>query len=130
MSMSSYNNRSPGASSQKPLRRAVIFDKGVDASTMQGMLNDDVDSDDGAKGAATSGSVLEKKRALMGEEAADIVIGALQKFFFLDSGPEETTEGQSGEGRNGEVSKGMAMLMRAMEREEHEAGTSLMEQAS
>ena len=43
------------------------------------MLNDDVDSDDGAKGAATSGSVLEKKRALMGEEAADIVIGALQK---------------------------------------------------
>lgn len=46
---------------------------------LKGMLNDDVDSDDGAKGAATSGSVLEKKRALMGEEAADIVIGALQK---------------------------------------------------
>ena len=46
------------------------------------------------------------------------------QFFFLDSGSEETAEGSSGE-----VTRGMAMLMRAMEREEHGTGTSLMEQA-
>ncbi|CAM9246560.1 unnamed protein product, partial [Laminaria digitata] len=108
----------------KPLRRARIFDKGVDATTMQGMLNDDEESDERAKGAATVKTVLSQKRALMGEQTADIVIGALQKFFFLDSGSEETAEGSSGE-----VTRGMTMLMRAMEREEHGAGTSLMEQA-
>lgn len=45
----------------------------------KGMLNDDAESNEGAAGAATVRSVLSQKRALMGEQTADIVIGALQK---------------------------------------------------
>lgn len=43
------------------------------------MLNDDEESDEKATGAATVKTVLSQKRALMGEQTADIVIGALQK---------------------------------------------------
>ncbi len=44
------------------------------------------------------------------------------QFFFVEYDPEEVVQG------GGQGGGGMAMLMRAMEREEHEAGTSLMEQ--
>lgn len=47
----------------------------------------------------------------------------MTQFFFLDNDVEENVE----EG-GGEKGGGMAMLMRAMEREEREAGTLLMEQ--
>lgn len=43
------------------------------------MLNDDAESDEGASGSPTVRTVLSQKRALMGEQTADIVIGALQK---------------------------------------------------
>lgn len=46
----------------------------------------------------------------------------LLQFFLLEYDPEEEEGGQSG--------GGMAMLVRAMEREEREEGASLMEQAS
>lgn len=45
------------------------------------------------------------------------------QFFFFDNDPEEDAR----EGRGGE-SGGMAMLMRAMEREEYDEGILLMEQ--
>lgn len=47
------------------------------------------------------------------------------QFFFLDDGPHETHK----DGKDGEQSEGMSMLLGAMEREEREAGASLMEQA-
>lgn len=47
----------------------------------------------------------------------------VRQFFFLDSDPAENVEAEGGE-----QSGAMAMLIRAMEREEREAGTLLMEQ--
>lgn len=48
----------------------------------------------------------------------------LRQFFFLNNEPDEKAEGGEGE-----QSGGMAMLMRAMEREEHDVGELLIEQA-
>eukprot|EP00903_Cladosiphon_okamuranus_P016069 g14834.t1 len=129
-------------SNNKPLRRAQIFDKGVDASMMQDLMNDgpDAQRDDTMSGGdgdrdrdrergrdrGLGRTGLLQNPASMGEQSADIVIGALQKFFFVEYDPEEAVQGGAG-GQSG-GGGGMAMLTRAMERQECEAGTSLVEQ--
>ncbi|CAM9541979.1 unnamed protein product, partial [Ectocarpus sp. 13 AM-2016] len=115
-------------SCNKPSRRAQIFDKGVDASVMQDLMNDDAESDvanvDGTPRGGLGKTLSLQNNTSMGEQSADIVVGALRKFFFLGHNPEEEVSDAGGETSGG----GMAMLMRAMEREEHEEGTSVMEQ--
>ncbi|CAM9614196.1 unnamed protein product [Ectocarpus sp. 6 AP-2014] len=114
-------------SCNKPSRRAQIFDKGVDASIMQDLMNDDAESDvniDGTPRGGLGKTMSLQNNTSMGEQSADIVVGALRKFFFLEHNPEEEVSDAGG----GTSGGGMAMLMRAMEREEHEEGTSVMEQ--
>ncbi|CAM9132557.1 unnamed protein product, partial [Scytosiphon promiscuus] len=111
----------------KPSRRAQIFDKGVDASVMQDLMNDDAESEIERSGPSRVGlgrTGLLQNPEFMGEQSADIVVSALKKFFFLEYDKEEASKA----GSEGPGGGGMAMLMRAMEREEWDAGMSLMEQ--
>ncbi|CAM9133998.1 unnamed protein product [Ectocarpus fasciculatus] len=127
--LSSSRTQRVEESTNKPSRRAQIFDKGVDASMMQDLMNNDAESDvanvDGTPRGGLGRTVTLQNNTSMGEQSADIVVGALRKFFFLEHNPEEEVSELAGGGTSG---GGMAMLMRAMEREEHEEGTSVMEQ--
>lgn len=59
--------------------KGILTDLTYCYGLFKGMLDDDAESDEGAAGAANVRTVLSQKRALMGEQTADIVIGALQK---------------------------------------------------